>query len=277
MCRRRHGPGAAEPQWTDGTHPETERGEKTSCWWGAADQSTNIPRLAICVRRGRGSSSGQQQQATPGSALPALLPWLSSLPTYERALFASDDCRVNSRNDDTPEKLRLRKKAPQGETHREKVLNYNHCAESTAGGAPEHGDGVISRGREMRERRIKEREVKWRYEFSPSQKTGLKPQQLQHSTQFMWTRLTCTSHTLYTVYTLYTLYTVYTLTVHSLSEDPLYMQYSHTEETDTRTVYMRTRFIVSVQHHWVHTSRWCTHYTQFTWVSALHALQWWKQ
>lgn len=184
-------------------------------------------------------------------------------------------CRVNSRNDDTPEKLRLRKKAPQGETHREKVLNSNHCAESTAGGAPEHGDGVISRGREMRGRRIKEREVKWRYEFSPSQKTGLKPQQLQHSTQFMWTRLTCTSHTLYTLYTLY--YTVYSVhTVHSLSEDPLYMQYSHTEETDTRTVYMRTRFIVSVQHHWVHTSLWCTH-TQFTWVSALHALQWWKQ
>ena len=40
----------------------------------------------LCAPRQR-----QQQRATPGSALPALLPWLSSLPTYERALFSSDD------------------------------------------------------------------------------------------------------------------------------------------------------------------------------------------
>lgn len=66
-----------------------------------------------------------------------------------------------------PTKVGLQKSARGGK----KVRNCHSVARMA--------DGVVSRVKEMRERRIKEGEVKWRYELSPSQK-GLKPQQLLH-------------------------------------------------------------------------------------------------
>ena len=47
-------------------------------------------------------------------------------------------------------------------------------------------------------------------------------------------------HFTHTVHSVHTVYSVYT--VHSLSEDPLYMQYSHTEETDTRSLHEDTLY-----------------------------------